>query len=229
MSFGSLNDFIILNAFLDEVNMFSFGGLPEEAFSRTIKLISQEFPALDKNDSLRVLNLLMQMYNQGNEEKIELVLTAPPSFNLQAKRTENVVNEMLQSARKSIIMTGYSVSEYIKDFLDVIINKSQKGVFVKLFINKVDEQNAIEKLIAYKGRFLKIYNYLNENDKMAALHAKIISIDNEKTLISSANLSYHGMSANIEMGCAIQSAKIANKLNEVFKSLVFEKVFSEIK
>lgn len=229
MSFGSLNDFIILNAFLDEVNMFSFGGLPEEAFSRTIKLINQEFPALDKNDSLRVLNLLMQMYNQGNEEKIELVLTAPPSFNLQAKRTENVINEMLQSARKSIIMTGYSVSEYIKDFLDVIINKSQKGVFVKLFINKVDEQNAIEKLIAYKGRFLKIYNYLNENDKMAALHAKIISIDNERTLISSANLSYHGMSANIEMGCAIQSAKIANKLNEVFKSLVFEKVFSEIK
>lgn len=64
---------------------------------------------------------------------------------------------------------------------------------------------------------------------MAALHAKIISIDNERTLISSANLSYHGMSANIEMGCAIQSAKIANKLNEVFKSLVFEKVFSEIK
>lgn len=229
MSFGSLNDFIILNTFLDEVNMFSSGRLPEEAFSRTIKLINQEFPALGRNNSLRLLNLLMQMYNQGNEEKIELVVTAPPSFNLQAKRTENVVDEMLQSARKSIIMTGYSVSEYIKNFLDVIINKSQKGVFVKLFINKVDEQNAIEKLIAYKGRFLKIYNYLNENDKMAALHAKVISVDNERTLVSSANLSYHGMSANIEMGCYIQSIKMSNKINEVFKNLIFEKVFSEIR
>lgn len=209
--------------------MFSSGRLPEEAFSRTIKLINQEFPALGRNNSLRLLNLLMQMYNQGNEEKIELVVTAPPSFNLQAKRTENVVDEMLQSARKSIIMTGYSVSEYIKNFLDVIINKSQKGVFVKLFINKVDEQNAIEKLIAYKGRFLKIYNYLNENDKMAALHAKVISVDNERTLVSSANLSYHGMSANIEMGCYIQSIKMSNKINEVFKNLIFEKVFSEIR
>ena len=228
MSFGSLNDFIILNTFLDEVKMISAGRLPEETFLRTIKLINQEFPTLDENDSLRVLNLLMQMYNQNNEEKIELVLTAPPSFNLRAKRTEDVVDELLQSARVSITMTGYSVSEHIKDFLDVIINKSQKGVFVKIFINKVDEQNAIEKLIAHKGRFLKIYNYSNETDKMAALHAKVISIDNERTLVSSANLSYHGMSANIEMGCVIQSKKIANKINEVFKNLIFGKVFTEI-
>lgn len=228
MSFGSLNDFIILNTFLDEVKMISAGRLPEETFLRTIKLINQEFPTLDENDSLRVLNLLMQMYNQNNEEKIELVLTAPPSFNLLAKRTEDVVDELLQSARVSITMTGYSVSEHIKDFLDVIINKSQKGVFVKIFINKVDEQNAIEKLIAHKGRFLKIYNYSNETDKMAALHAKVISIDNERTLVSSANLSYHGMSANIEMGCVIQSKKIADKINEVFKNLIFGKVFTEI-
>lgn len=228
MSFGSLNDFIILNTFLDEVKMISAGRLPEETFLRTIKLINQEFPTLDENDSLRVLNLLMQMYNQNNEEKIELVLTAPPSFNLRAKRTEDVVDELLQSARVSITMTGYSVSEHIKDFLDVIINKSQKGVFVKIFINKVDEQNAIEKLIAHKGRFLKIYNYSNETDKMAALHAKVISIDNERTLVSSANLSYHGMSANIEMGCVIQSKKIADKINEVFKNLIFGKVFTEI-
>lgn len=228
MSFGSLNDFIILNTFLDEVKMISAGKLPEETFLRTIKLINQEFPTLDENDSLRVLNLLMQMYNQNNEEKIELVLTAPPSFNLRAKRTEDVVDELLQSARVSITMTGYSVSEYVKDFLDVIINKSQKGVFVKIFINKVDEQNAIEKLIAHKGRFLKIYNYSNETDKMAALHAKVISIDNERTLVSSANLSYHGMSANIEMGCVIQSKKIADKINEVFKNLIFGKVFTEI-
>ena len=208
--------------------MISAGRLPEETFLRTIKLINQEFPTLDENDSLRVLNLLMQMYNQNNEEKIELVLTAPPSFNLRAKRTEDVVDELLQSARVSITMTGYSVSEYIKDFLNVIINKSQKGVFVKIFINKVDEQNAIEKLIAHKGRFLKIYNYSNETDKMAALHAKVISIDNERTLVSSANLSYHGMSANIEMGCVIQSKKIADKINEVFKNLIFGKVFTEI-
>ncbi len=228
MSFGSLNDFIILNTFLDEVKMISAGRLPEETFLRTIKLINQEFPTLDENDSLRVLNLLMQMNNQNNEEKIELVLTAPPSFNLRAKRTEDVVDELLQSARVSITMTGYSVSEYIKDFLDVIINKSQKGVFVKIFINKVDEQNAIEKLIAHKGRFLKIYNYSNETDKMAALHAKVISIDNERTLVSSANLSYHGMSANIEMGCVIRSKKIADKINEVFKNLIFGKVFTEI-
>lgn len=34
---------------------------------------------------------------------------------------------------------------------------------------------------------------------MSALHAKVISIDQRETLITSANLSYHGQEANIEL------------------------------
>jgi phosphatidylserine/phosphatidylglycerophosphate/cardiolipin synthase-like enzyme len=38
---------------------------------------------------------------------------------------------------------------------------------------------------------------------MAAFHAKVISVDGEKTLITSANLSYHGQQGNIEMGIVV--------------------------
>ena len=60
---------------------------------------------------------------------------------------------------------------------------------------------------------------------MAALHAKIIVSDARKALVSSANLSYHGMQGNIEMGFLIESSDKAKQIEEVLKEMVRMKVF----
>lgn len=106
--------------------------------------------------------------------------------------------------------------------------KSQRGVFVKFFVNDIDKQPGFDKILRYKGRFLKIYNYHQEDDKMAALHAKVISVDQQQTLITSANLSYHGQQGNIELGTLIESKQIAKQIDDVFTKLIFSKVFSEV-
>ena len=92
----------------------------------------------------------------------------------------------------------------------------------------MEKQPDVAKLIRYKGRFLKIYDYSNDEDKMAALHAKVISVDMTRTLITSANLSYHGQQGNIELGTLIESAGIARQLDNVLTQLIFKKVFKEI-
>ena len=112
--------------------------------------------------------------------------------------------------------------------IDTIVLKSQKGVFVKFFVNDIDNQFGFDKILRYKGRFLKIYNYHRKDDKMAALHAKVISVDQRKTLITSANLSYHGQQGNIELGTLIESKQIARQIDDVFTKLVFSKVFNEV-
>ena len=99
---------------------------------------------------------------------------------------------------------------------------------MKFFVNDIDSQESFEKLLRYKGRFLKIYNYKKQEDSMAALHAKVISVDQKKTLITSANLSYHGQQGNIELGMLAESKKIAKQVDGVFTELVFKKVFNEI-
>ena len=71
-----------------------------------------------------------------------------------------------------------------RKFLYTIIQKSQRGVFVKFFVNDIDKQPSFDKILRYKGRFLKIYNYRQDDDKMAALHAKVISVDQQQTLIT---------------------------------------------
>ena len=63
---------------------------------------------------------------------------------------------------------------------------------------------------------------------MAALHAKVISVDEQQTLITSANLSYHGQEGNIELGTLVDSKEIAKQVDDIFTYLVFTKVVKEI-
>lgn len=228
MPFGSVNDIIIYNTFREEVQSMQNDVIDGIVFPRTIALLKQEFPDVEERQLFHFLNLLILANNAENSEKVQLVITAPPSFNLRTRLTENVVEDMLLSAKKSILMTGYSISEYINKYLDLIIQKSQSGVFVKIFINNISEQGIIDKLLLHNGRFLRIYNYTNKDDKMSALHAKVLSVDGRQSLISSANLSYHGMMGNIELGCHIESERIAKETDEVFKQLLFQKVFKQV-
>ena len=139
-----------------------------------------------------------------------------------------VVKSLIENAKSSILITGYSLSDYFADLVDCIIEKSQKGVLVKFYVNHIEDQASFDKLCRYRGTFLKIYNYPKQEDVMAALHAKVISIDKMETLITSANLSYHGQEGNIELGTHIVSKSIAQQVDDVFTKLLFKKVFIEV-
>ena len=165
-------------------------------------ILHRQYPGLSSADCAEIAATICAALTTENTEKVSLVVTAPPSFRINAKPTMTVVQSMLE--------------------------KSQKGVFVKFFINNVEKQPDVGKLLRYKGRFLQIYDYSNEEDKMAALHAKVISVDMRQTLITSANLSYHGQQGNIELGALIESEHTAKQLDEMMTQLIFKKIFREV-
>ena len=228
MRFGSIRTDILLGVIQEELDAFKAGDINSATFPRSLDAVTSEFPSLSSKERVELLRLVLTALTCNVEEKVELVVTAPNSFAIKTRTTLGAINEVLESAQKSIIMTGYSVSEYVSDFLDTVIAKSQKGIVVRLYINKVDNQASLEKLLRYKSRFLQIYNYTNADDKMSALHAKILSVDGKRTFISSANLSYHGMSGNIELGCLVESEKIGKQMDDLFQQLYREKVFQRI-
>ena len=172
--------------------------------------------------------MLYAALKNESAESIRLVATTPPSFSIKAKTTVNTVVDLINGANKSILLTGYSLSEYFSDMIDLLIQKSKKGVLVKFYANGLQGQPEYEKLIKHKGRFLKIYDYQKKEDRMAALHAKVISVDQQTTLITSANLSYHGQEGNIEIGTLVESRDIAKEIEDLFTKLLFTKVFKEI-
>lgn len=193
-----------------------------------IPMLKRGFPELSNNQCADLTKIIVAALSVGKPDKVSLVVTSPPSFSINARTTMNVVQSMIESAERNILITGYSLSAYFSELIDLIIKKSQRGVFVKFFVNDLDNQPEFEKILRHKGRFLEVYNFQRQEDKMAALHAKVISVDNQKTLITSANLSYHGQQGNIELGTLIESKNIAIQIDDIFKKLIFSKVFNEI-
>lgn len=218
----------------------SGGNLEREILLNTIKAdaangtdhatstLQRQYPGLSESECEEIEEIIRTAMTVGRPDKVSLVVTAPPSFRMDAKPTMTVVQSMIEGAKRNILITGYSLSSYFSELIDTIIKKSQKGVFVKFFINNVENQPDVDKLLRYKGRFLQIYDYSNEEDKMAALHAKVISVDMRQTLITSANLSYHGQQGNIELGALIESEHTAKQLDEVMTQLIFRKIFREV-
>ena len=219
MSGGSINKEILFNTVKSDMANGTANAVP---------MIKKGFPELSNPECAELVSLLETAITSGDADKVSLVVTAPPSFSINARTTMNVVQSMINGAERNILITGYSLSSYFSELVDTIIQKSQRGVFVKFFVNDLDKQPDFDKVLRYKGRFLKVYNYHQDEDKMAALHAKVISVDQRQTLITSANLSYHGQQGNIELGTLIESKQIAKQIEDIFTKLTFSKVFTEV-
>ena len=195
---------------------------------QSIPQIMKRYPCLSQKQAEEIYQLVTVASAEEKAVTASLVTTVPPSFSVRAKSTKNTVEGMIRGAKRSVLITGYSLSGYFADLVDVLIEKSQKGVYVKFFVNNIENQKGLDKLCRYKGRFLHIYNFAGSNDSMAALHAKVISVDEQQTLITSANLSYHGQEGNIELGTLVDSREIAKQVDYIFTHLVFTKVVKEI-
>ena len=219
MSGGTIKKEILLNTIKSDVANGS---------SNAVFMIKRIYPELSNAHCDEITGLIVDALNSKEPDKVSLVVTAPSSFAINARTTMNVVKSMIECAKRNILITGYSLSSYFSELVDIIIQKSQQGVFVKFFVNDLDKQPEFEKILRCKGRFLEVYDFHSEDDKMAALHAKVISVDQQQTLITSANLSYHGQQGNIELGTLIESKQIAKQIEDVFTKLTFSKIFLKV-
>jgi phosphatidylserine/phosphatidylglycerophosphate/cardiolipin synthase-like enzyme len=226
---GGISVAIIVENLVSDIERFGDGMSDLQMFKQSFLSLKEKFPALNDEEILELIQLAINLYNYKVLEKVELVITAPNSFKLKALKTSIVIQELINNARKSITLSGYSISDYFSDLLDVLVEKSRKGVFVNLYVNDFkSKKTQLNKLEIYKGRYMNIFDYNKGEDKMAALHAKIIVVDGYKTFISSSNLSYHGLEGNIEMGVIINSVKKASNVEELFKQLRTQKVFRRL-
>ena len=188
----------------------------EKVFGQALIGLKKEFPSLSDKELWQIIGLCVSVYGSMQSEKTELAITAPISFKLKARKIYEVVETMLQKSEKSITLTGYSVSDYFKEMIDLIIKKGQQGIYVRLYLNDYEKhKDYLKRLMDLRSKYLRVFDYQKkDDDSMAALHAKTIVVDEKNLLISSANLSYHGMEGNVEMGIRLESEDKAKQAVE---------------
>ena len=201
-----------------------------KVFGTVISNLKKEFPSLSDQEIWQIIGLCVNVYGGKEAEKAELAITAPISFKLKARKINEVITNMIQDSQKSITLTGYSVSDYFSEMIDLIISKSQQGIYVRLYLNDYEKHKTnLKRLMDLRTKHLRVFDYQKQDDEMAALHAKTIVVDEKELLVSSANLSYHGMQGNVEMGIRLVSEDKAKQVESLLKEMVGMKVFKELR
>ena len=224
-----------------EQKRFVVGGAKYIEDLKRFHRLQDEYLLLVNNDIKSVVDLVDFIGEQ--EEKIQQIEDRQKEiYRESSSRKRSIKNEEqyreyqiwhmeVQEELDELKQEKREIKRQIQLALDVIIKKSQQGVYVSIYVNDIEKQKeALDRLMSYRSRFLQIYEYQKqEDDKMAALHAKLIVSDVKKSLVSSANLSYHGMQGNIEMGFLIESHDKAKQIEEVMKEMVRMKVCGKYK
>ena len=134
------------------------GNLNKEIFLNTIKsdvangtanaatMLKRSCPELSDAHCEDIIGKILDAMNISEADKVSLVVTAPPSLSINARTTMNVVQSMINGAERNILITGYSLSSYFSELVDTIVLKSQRGVFVKFFVNDIDKQPRLDKI-----------------------------------------------------------------------------------
>lgn len=171
----------------------------------------------DLNSILLSIDLISEIYKlrETNEKSHSLVWTSPFVFNEDADNTKTTLLDMIDSAKKSIIIVGYTIERDTKEIFAALEHASQKGVAIKLLFDNAEKfVPLVEKMWENKGTLPQLYSYKPKKMKHSSLHAKVMIIDGKELLITSANLTGRGISRNVEIGIRHKgnSAKNAEKL-----------------
>lgn len=187
-------------------------------FPEVKRLISTARQDRDSEDSLlQSLQCLAVFADREIEDRseVELVGTFPGGFDTGARSIRMVVREMLHAAHYEVVVLGYEVTD--DRFLDSVARIAQRCEVI--FV--VDRaRSSVEKIRqswpeSVSQEPVILINASREDEaRYAKMHSKGLIVDREDLLITSANLTFHGFSGNIELGIRAygQTASRARKL-----------------
>ena len=214
--------------FINSSNLDFNKNFEDEYTQVLLDKVRQLFPSLTKTELRSLLFVLNKIkdYHQEKENRVEVVGTFPDYLDTNLRQTVSVVRQLILEAEKSILITGYSISEFAKEIIELLIMKSKQGVKVQFFIDKSINIYNLLSDNEISNPNLEIYKY-KKNDSYSSLHAKVIVSDNYKAFLSSSNLSYNGIVNNIELGPVV-SGKNTKIIVNFFDNLILNNLFTRI-
>lgn len=183
----------------------------------------------DVRGALKAL-LAIKLQEPNVHDQIEVVCTAPPAIGLRARTTFGAAQEIINAARSNIVLVGYQLTGGGADVVDMLAGAaSQRRVRVTLVENRLGEiLEGLKRMWPSDAPPPLLYSReADPNDPLSALHAKVLIGDGRIALVTSANLSKHGLHGNIEIGLLIRGEPVA-RLVSVVETLLSSKEVVEM-
>ena len=171
-------------------------------------------------------------------DDVELVWTGPEAHSAENRDSARVLEEMFQSATRSVLICGYNLQQGVH--FDALVQGLHRHpglrmrcfahVFTKGVPTLGDALRAHdEKLRALFGpavrQRIEFYRPSSAfvQEAMAqrfSVHAKCVVVDQRRLLVTSANFSTAAQERNIEVGLVLDDPRLAAQLTTLFDTLV---------
>ena len=220
---------------------FSEADLVDTGFHGFAEDVVTAFAGVDSAGVVAALRMVIAERLDRPPPRLDLGWTGPETRASVARSTHLVVERLFDSAQRSVIVGGYSFDapeileplyRAMKDrsvdvtlFLDIDIDVKaetlQEGralatAFIDDFFHDVWTFGLPKPDVFYDPRTTV------RGPPWASLHAKCIVVDDERSLITSANFTDRGQTRNIEAGVLIEDTGFAAELGAQWRQLVSE-------
>ena len=164
---------------------------------------------------------IAQKQAHADASVVRLVWTGPISISTPTRSTMNTLLDLIDRAQQQIVIVGYTIANSAASTLKRLAAAQERGVEVILIENLMENYVSILQKHWPTNRPLPLLytRPVDPSDTQSALHAKLAIVDQQYLLVTSANLSYHGLLANIEVGVEIHGA-VAAEAWEIFSRLI---------
>jgi phosphatidylserine/phosphatidylglycerophosphate/cardiolipin synthase-like enzyme len=127
---------------------------------------------------------------------------------------ESALRNLFARANDEVVVVSYAVSGAASILFQQIAGLLQRGIKVRMLINRYDNQPAVVrkelgKLQQQFPRTMLIFSFIPQHEE-ADLHAKIIIVDRKYALVGSANLPMRGLMDNHELGLVLEGTAVAD-------------------
>jgi len=161
----------------------------------------------------------------ASEQSTELVWTGPTTPFVSARRTEQALLQVINSAEHSLIITSF-VAYNVSTIVKAMNSANDRGVVISMLLELPQEHGGNISFDAI-GRMknlvptARLYAWEEKDDKFSggSVHAKVAVADGRVCFITSANLTGHAMEKNMEAGVLISGGQIPKLLDGHLTSL----------
>jgi phosphatidylserine/phosphatidylglycerophosphate/cardiolipin synthase-like enzyme len=173
-------------------------------------------------------------YYSAPKTETAFVWTGPTSGTISARRTEQVLLELIENSKSQLILVSFAIYQ-AQNILDAISRAIARGVEVSIIIEDNQKKISTPAIKAFSKNIFRQAQFFHwpenkrpvENGLIGSLHAKIAIADNNRLFITSANLTQFAMEMNIEAGILISSGELPRLVHEHLTELsrtMFEKI-----
>jgi cardiolipin synthase len=173
------------------------------------------------------------------EQSVELVWTGPGAVDVPLRRTDQALLQVIEAAQRALLVVSFAVYE-IPAVTQALIRAFERGVFLRVCVEAPEPSgrrmayDTIEALGRDVQQRAAIYIWPQEKrlagsgGRTGSLHTKCAVADRQALFVSSANLTGHAMTLNMELGVLIRGGPLPGQVVTHFERLIERGVLERV-